>query len=193
MLPIILGSSSRWRNQLLAEAGVEFQTMAPDIDEKAITHSDPKQLVLEIARAKSDALLQRIKQPVILITSDQVVTVNGTVYGKPESAAQAREYLNSYNQHPASTYTAVVLKNTQTGKLIELVDKVDITFHPIPEAVIEQAIIAGEIFDCAGAFQVENHKLSKYVDEINGDINSVKGLPTTRVLNALQQLSNFAH
>lgn len=187
-LPIILGSSSRWRYQLLVEAGVEFTTLNPNIDEKAVFANQPEQLALAIAKAKNAALVPQLNQPSILITCDQVVIVNGEIYSKPESPEQARAYLRSYNQYPARSYTAVVLYNSQTNRAIEIVDTADISFYPIPDHAIEAAIAAGDIFACAGGFQIESHQLSQYVQKIDGDIDSVKGLPIKKVLAALDQL-----
>ena len=57
---IILGSSSRWRKDILEKMGYEFTCMSPDIDEKAIRHEDPKEMTLMIARAKGKALLDKV-------------------------------------------------------------------------------------------------------------------------------------
>ena len=50
---IILGSASRWRQQILREAGFEFEIMAANIDERKIRFSDPEKLTVEIAKAKA--------------------------------------------------------------------------------------------------------------------------------------------
>src|SRR5690348_16127972 len=105
---IVLGSSSKWRREVLERLGYQFSCMSPDIDEKAIRHPDPKEMTLMIARAKGQALLSKvltsfrkkhnsiakfvedkqISEPTLLITSDQVVSWNGQVREKPESAQQ---------------------------------------------------------------------------------------------------------
>jgi len=80
---IILGSSSKWRKEVLTKMGYQFTTMSPDIDEKSIRHSDPKPMTLMISRAKADALFSKVTEPSILITSDQVIVWNGQVREKP--------------------------------------------------------------------------------------------------------------
>lgn len=57
----------------MRELGVEFRVEKPDIDEKAITHGDRLQLPLAVARAKAAALRERIHEPAILITADQIL------------------------------------------------------------------------------------------------------------------------
>ena len=81
-LPIILGSSSASRTQVLVEYGWQFTTMSPDIDEKAIRSEDPMTLPLLIAQAKATALVNRLiitdeTTEQILITSDQIVLYKG--------------------------------------------------------------------------------------------------------------------
>jgi septum formation protein len=56
-MKIILGSSSPWRKEVLKSMGFDFKVLSPDIDEKAIRDVDPTQLTLQIARAKTEALL----------------------------------------------------------------------------------------------------------------------------------------
>jgi len=67
---LVLGSSSRWRRQVLSRTGLPFAVAVADIDEAAVTapggaladraRSDPTQLSQAIARAKADALLPRV-------------------------------------------------------------------------------------------------------------------------------------
>ncbi|KAG8499071.1 hypothetical protein CXB51_005482 [Gossypium anomalum] len=77
---IILGSSSLPRRKILAEMGYEFTLMSADIDEKGIRKEKPEELVMALAEAKADAILQRLPvgdyvkeaEPTLLITSDQI-------------------------------------------------------------------------------------------------------------------------
>ena len=89
MLPIILGSSSKSRHAILAQAGIPFTHVSPNIDEKQVApekRSDPTQYALAVAHAKMDALLsQSVPPSSILITCDQVVSWNGQVREKPQS------------------------------------------------------------------------------------------------------------
>ena len=190
MLPIILGSASRWRQSLLLAAGVKFEVMCPNIDEKAIRHADPDTLVLAIAEAKNQALKPKLNTPSLLITCDQVVVCHGEIYEKPEDIEQARHYLQTYNQYPAETVTGIVIENTATGQQIRFTDKATVYFNPIPEQIIEEIIQEGDIFACAGGFQIEGDLSSQYIKRVEGDINSVKGLPVQRVLEALTSLSS---
>lgn len=180
-MKLILGSASKWRKQILEEAGYQFSVMTADIDEKAIRDPDPEKLVLKLAKAKAEILLAKVNEPALLITADQIVVCNGEIFEKPINAQEARYYLQSYNKYPAQTYTAIVVTNTKTQQQVAIVDIATVYFNQIPEETIKELISKGDIFHCAGGFQIEGFKgeLNPYVKKVKGDIDSVKGLPIT--------------
>lgn len=81
----------------------------------AIRDDDPEKMVFLIARAKAAALLPQVKEPSILICSDQVIRCNGEVREKPVDDAEARRFLETYRTHPAEAINGVVVYNTATG------------------------------------------------------------------------------
>lgn len=162
---------------MLERMGYQFDIMPSDIDEKSIRHDDPKILTMTLAHAKADALLPRIMEPSILITSDQVVLWNGTVREKPLNAGEARAFLKSYAQFPAETVTAVVTVNTSTRKRFEGLDTAKVWFRDIPNNIIDQVIADGFVFRQAGGFSIEHPFLKSYIERIEGEIESVIGLP----------------
>jgi septum formation protein len=178
-MKIILGSASKWRQQILRDANYKFEIMHADIDEQKIRHDDPRQLVLDIANAKAKALLPKIKSPAILITVDQIVICNNEIFEKPKSAAEVYYFCERYNKYNPQTMTGIVVTNTLTGKKAEAIDITTVYFNHIPQKEIARIIKDGEIFHCAGGFQVEgkNGKINDYIDHIDGAIDSVKGLP----------------
>lgn len=187
-MKIILGSQSKNRKKVLTQMGYEFETMAADIDEKAIRDPDPKKLVLMLANAKANALLPKIKKPTLLITSDQVVLWNGQIREKPESPTQAREYLRTLSQYPSETITSVVVSNTATGKSVEGVDTAKVYFKSIPDDVIAKLIEKGEVFEKAGGYTVDESLLEPYIDRIEGEFESVLGLPKKMIKSLLEQV-----
>ncbi len=187
-MKIILGSQSFGRKQVLERAGYEFEIMSADIDEKAIRSDNYEELPLLLARAKAQALLERIKEPALLITSDQIVVWNGQLREKPESVGQAKEYLKSYADFPAQTNTAVVITNTATGVQAEGVDIAKVFFKQIPDIVIDELISKTKLMYTAGGIIVEHPLFSPYIDRIEGEINSVSGLPLILTQELLEQV-----
>ncbi len=176
-MKIILGSQSLSRAKILQDMEYAFDTMSADIDEKAIRDQDPYKLTLALAHAKADALVKRISEPALIITSDQVAVCNGTIREKPTNTAEAEAFLHSYSHHPAETITSVVVTNTETGKRFEGTDHAAVWFRFLPNDVIKQLIDEGDVFRCAGWFSVEGPLLKKYRERVEGTIDSIMGLP----------------
>lgn len=112
---IILGTASSSRrfvmDQLAKDYSFTYDVIKADIDEKAIRHEQPRQLVLALAHAKADAIIQQLQQggqqqqqqpsdsqagssngsssEGYLITCDQVVVHEGQIREKPEDVAEA--------------------------------------------------------------------------------------------------------
>lgn len=106
---VILGSSSPWRKQVLSQiVGSDFSVLSPNIDEKEIRDPDPAALTIKLAHAKAKALLSKISGEALLITSDQVVVCNGMIREKPETVAECREFLRSYQYYPAQVVCGIL-------------------------------------------------------------------------------------
>ncbi len=189
-MKIILGSQSKSRRGVLEKMGLRFEVMVPDVDEKSIRHEDPEKLTLALANAKADALLGKIKEPAILITSDQVVVCGGKIREKPENEDEAREFLRDYAEHPAETIAAVVAVNTETGERREGLDRAAVKFGRIPESVIEKLIAAGEVFSQAGGFCVEDPAFSDYIERTEGDVDSIMGMPKALTERLIKEVEN---
>eukprot|EP00386_Alphamonas_edax_P015255 GDKI01046630.1.p1 GENE.GDKI01046630.1~~GDKI01046630.1.p1 ORF type:complete len:210 (+),score=58.42 GDKI01046630.1:85-714(+) len=182
---VVLGSSSKWRRQVLESQGVKLHScMSPDIDENAIRHPDPNVLPLLIARGKADALEARCaaehgSEELYLICSDQVAYSCGEIREKPKDSAMLETWVRQYIAgNPVETYSAVVVVNTRTKKRAEGVDVAKTFFKAdIPESVVKQIAVCPDIITCSGGFAVDDKLMGPYVDHIEGAMDSVVGLP----------------
>lgn len=186
---LILGSQSIYRQKRLLEAGYGFVTMSADIDEKSIRSANYKELPLLIARAKTEALLPKIKEDSILITSDIIVVCNGEIREKPDSIEQAYRFLKSYSLYPAQTYDAIVVVNAKTHKRAEGVDEATVYFKKIPDEVIHTLIEKEMTMRVAGGFTIDDPLLRQYVEHIEGAEDSVLGLPLKMVEKFMEEVS----
>lgn len=175
-MKIILGSQSSSRKMILDNAGLKYQSLVADIDERAITSENPRELPILIARAKAKALLEQNLEPALLITADLVALFHDEIRGKPSSALQARQYLSSYSNSYVEAVSAVVVTNTKTNKQASGTRTTTAYFREIPSDAIEALIEDGKIFSAAGAFRVEDPLLSPYVKEMVGELDTIQGL-----------------
>eukprot|EP00899_Mesostigma_viride_P020105 jgi/Mesvir1/28096/Mv04683-RA.1 len=199
-LQIILGSASGTRQMILREMGYDFEIQCANIDEKAIRHDSPEQLVVALGYAKAEAIRAQRQAagaddsivadphaPTLLITGDQVVVHEGQILEKPESPEEARRFISGYARSLACTVGSVVVTNLVTGKAYHGVDRAEIYFHDIPAAVIEAVIEEGSVYKCAGGLMVEHPLVSPLVASMVGDIDSVLGLSKRLTTSLIQK------
>jgi septum formation protein len=176
-MKVILGSSSKFRQQIMQDLGYDFDIINPDIDEKIIRDNDPKALVLMIAYAKADAIIKKINEPALIITADQVISFMGKIREKPISNIEAYEFLSSYGKEYSETINAVVVTNTKNGRQASGIDIARVYLRKIPKNVINKIIGEGIIFHCAGALRLEDPLMKPYIKRIEGSEDSLMGLP----------------
>lgn len=88
MQPLILGSSSPYRSELLAKLQLPFTTASPNIDESPQLGESPAQLVLRLAENKARKVAEK-NLSALVIGSDQVAVLDGEIMGKPGTADNA--------------------------------------------------------------------------------------------------------
>ncbi|KAL3918158.1 MAG: hypothetical protein SGPRY_006121, partial [Prymnesium sp.] len=104
---------------------------------------------------------------------------------------QARDFLQSYSLGAqAECINGIVVHDLQTGYRCEANETATVSFSPIPEHVIDEAIAKGSIFDSAGAFQIDDPLFSPFVAQIEGSPEAVQGLPIARLRDLIAQASS---
>ena len=186
---IVLASSSQYRQKLLREMGFEFEVLAPEIDERAVSISEPERLARTLSEAKAVAVRERLQEPALILAADQVVTCGSELRGKPSSPAEARFFLESAGAAPAQTVSAVTALHTGTGQMVTGVDIVSIVLRPLPPGVIDRLLAEGEVFYCAGGLRIEDPLVQPYVDRLDGTLDSVMGLPQALTRRLMEQVS----
>ncbi|TKY55820.1 cytoplasm protein [Spatholobus suberectus] len=185
LFKIILGSSSKARREILGEMGYEFTIMTADIDEKGIRREKPEDLVMALAEAKADTIVQRLlaggsleedASTTLLITADTVVVYRGVIREKPTSEKEAREFIKGYSGSHAAVVGSVVVTNLATGKRCGGWDSAEVYFLEIPDEVIDSLIDEGITFNVAGGLMLEHPLTLPFVDAVVGSTDTVMGL-----------------
>lgn len=183
---IILGSSSPYRRKIFSHVAPDFESMSPDIDEKALRDDDPQRLTVKIAHAKADALVPLITEPSLLVTADQVLVFDGVVREKPSGLKECRAWLMAYSSGTIHVVNGVVVTNTQTGKRAEGSDTVHVRFREIPEDIVEGLIAEGDVLHCAGGIKAEHPLMAPYVEHMEGTMESLNGVPVELILGLME-------
>lgn len=188
-MKIILGSSSPSRKAVLTSMGFVFTVISPDIDEKAIRKEDPRELVEAIAQAKMDAVLALVQEDAIVITSDQVMVVDGKVREKPRSKEEAYEFLSTFSTKPQTATSCTVVCNTATGKRVSAIDEVTVTMDPVPDEYVKTFIESGEAMKYAGGLAAEHPSFLPYV-HFDGEMESLMGLPKEKTQKMIEEVGS---
>ena len=118
----------------------------------------------------------------LLITCDQVVVHEGAIREKPESEAQARLFVRSYGDAPATTVGAVAVTDVLTGERFgPIVDRCSVFFNPIPDDVVDALIAEGTCLHCAGGLMVEHPKMISLTKKTEGSTDALMGLSKASV------------
>mgnify|MGYP000544133654 CR=1 FL=1 len=95
--PLILGSTSKYRKELLSRLRVAFECIPPEVDETPLPHESPRDLALRLALAKAKAVAA-LQPNAVVIGSDQVADLNGKPLGKPGNFERATTQLKAMRE-----------------------------------------------------------------------------------------------
>ena len=182
---LILGSTSRYRQELLTRLGIPFDTDSPQVDETPRPGERPADLALRLALAKARDVAQRHPQAVV-IGSDQVADLHGEPLGKPGTHERAVTQLRRMRGQTVVFQTAVAVVCAATG--FEQIDlaPVEVKFRDLSDAEIERYLRAEQPYDCAGSAKSEGLGIA-LLDAIHSDDpTALIGLPLIRTCRMLR-------
>ena len=187
--PLILASRSRARQTLLANAGIDFEAVAAEIDERAVQQasglSAPDEIAALLAREK--AVSVSLRQPdKYVVGADQTLALGKRLFSKPAGRAQAAEQLRALAGHSHELHSAVAV--ARDGKILfACVTTARMTMRRLGEAEIEAYLNeAGEaVTSSVGAYQLEGLGVHLF-ERIEGDHFTILGLPLMQLLGFLR-------
>ncbi len=177
--PLILGSTSRYRRELLSRLQLPFEVASPEVDETPRIGETPRAIALRLALAKARAVAMRFPHAVV-IGSDQVADLGGQALGKPGDHARATTQLRSMRGQTVVFQTAVAVVCQDTG--FEEVDiaPVEVRFRDLSDTEIEAYLQAEQPYDCAGSAKSEGLGIALLASIQNDDPTALVGLPLIR-------------
>ena len=183
--PLILGSTSRYRKELLARLCIPFQVEAPEVDETPQAQEAPKDLALRLALAKARAVANKYPDAVV-IGSDQVADLEGEPLGKPGNHTNAVKQLKRMRGKTVIFQTALSVVCVATGFEQTDLAAVKVTFRDLTDAEIESYLKAEEPYDCAGSAKSEGLGIALLAAIDNDDPTALIGLPLIRTCHMLR-------
>ena len=182
---LVLGSTSRYRRELLARLGLPFDVAAPDVDETPLPGEAPRALALRLAQAKARAVAAQHPQAVV-IGSDQVADLAGQPLGKPGTHERATAQLRQMRGRTVVFQTAVAVVCQATGFAQVDIAPVEVRFRDLDDAEIERYLQAEQPYDCAGSAKSEGLGISLLDAIVSDDPTALVGLPLIRTCRMLR-------
>lgn len=183
--PLILGSTSVYRRELLGRLRVPFDVVSPDVDETPLPGEPPRNLSLRLALAKANAVAA-LHPEAVVIGSDQVADLEGEPLGKPGTHERATAQLQRMRGKSVIFQTAVAVVCRAAG--FEQVDlsAVNVIFRDLTDAEIETYLRAETPYDCAGSAKSEGLGIALLEAIHSDDPTALVGLPLIRTCRMIR-------
>ena len=182
---LILGSTSRYRHELLSRLQVPFEVVAPEVDETPSPSESPRALAERLALAKAKAVAAIFPHAVV-IGSDQVADLNGQSLGKPGTHEKAVVQLRQMRGQTVIFQTAVAVVCLKTGFEQSGLAAVKVKFRDLTDDEIEDYLLAEQPYDCAGSAKSEGLGIALLDSIESDDPTALVGLPLIRTCNMIR-------
>lgn len=194
-MTVILASTSAIRRQLLTNAGVAFEAVAPRIDEDVLkaSHagSSPSQLATALAEAKAMSVSSTMTEGLV-IGADQVLNLDGAGFGKPKDTQSARDQLRRLRGRAHRLDTAICC--AEAGRVVwRHLARPELRMRTFSDDFLERYLhdVGAATQASVGAYQLESLGAQLF-EAIEGDYFAILGLPLLPLLGFLRSRGAIA-
>jgi septum formation protein len=173
---LVLASTSPYRRELLERLRLDFDTVAPGVDEAPYAGESPAATAVRLAQAKASAVRSAFPQALI-IGSDQVAELDGERLDKPGTHERAAAQLRRLSGRTATFHTAVALLNAGTGAMHSRLMVTRVVFRELTPTVIDSYLRKEQPYDCAGSAKSEGLGIALLRAIEGDDPTALIGLP----------------
>jgi septum formation protein len=171
--PLLLASTSPQRRAILEQLGIPVEVVEPRYEERG---DDP----VEHAAGKARSVSAGDDRPVLGV--DTVVVCGGLVLGKPASAGEAEEMLETLGGRTHEVVSGLCLRTPGWEELRR--ETTCVEFRPLTPRDLAAYVVTGEWEGRAGAYAIQGRG-GGLVRRIEGDYLNVVGLPAAALVELL--------
>jgi septum formation protein len=189
--PLVLGSASPRRREMIAWLGVPFVTRSADVDESTRPGEAPHAYLERVTGAKLDAVrrLDLGSAWGVLVADTMVVAPGGAILGKPRDDAEAAAMIERLAGavHEVSTRFALAEASPTAPLAFARTVTTRVAFRAVSAQEAAAYAATGEGRDKAGAYAVQG-RAAAFIERLEGSYTSVVGLPLSEVFVAMRDL-----
>lgn len=184
-MQIILASTSRYRQEIIARLGLPFTAVPPVCDETPLPGESALDTAVRLARSKAQSLAADYPNALI-IGSDQVALLDGQQIGKPGSFDKGVAMLQWMSGRTVVFHSALALYNTASGRLQETVGITRVTLRQLTEQQIRNYLTREpDALHCAGSAKSEGLGGALLEKVESDDPNALIGVPLFQLISIL--------
>lgn len=186
-IPIILGSKSPRRKELLKSMDIDFTVEVRETDESFDETLSPEEVVQHIAEAKLAAFNEPSLYDKLIICADTIVVDHlSAVIGKPKDAEEAVEVITGLSGKEHLVFTAVAM--AYQGETRSFVEATKVWFNKLEKEEINYYVKNYQPMDKAGSYGIQEWIGRIGIERIEGSYENVIGLPTARLQKELKEM-----
>ena len=187
-MTVILASSSKFRKQLLSKLRIPFKCISPDIDESRLKNESVSSYVKRLSIEKARKVGASCRNSII-IGSDEVADLDGTILGKPITKEKAKKQLKMLSGNKVVFRTGLCVLNSKTNKYYASVNNYTIHFNNLTNNTINSYLSKDDVLKCAASIRIEGLAIN-LVKKMNGkDPSSIIGLPLIKLIDYLDKFN----
>jgi septum formation protein len=182
-MQLVLASTSPRRRELLALLGLSFDVCSPFYEEQWIVGLGAKEQAAHFALEKAQSVA-RLRPDDVVLGSDTVIEIDGTLLGKPADIMDARTMLTRLAGRAHEVHTAVGLCCQAKSMAVVQVATAHVVMRPDNGQAIRRYLETTESLGKAGAYSIQGQG-GDLIERIEGDFTTVVGLPLRMVAKLL--------
>jgi septum formation protein len=193
---IYLASQSPRRRELLKQIGVNFEMLLlrsdprrnMAVDETSHADEPPEKYVRRVSQAKAEAgyaaLRFRNLPPFPVLAADTTISLDGQIFGKPDTAEQAAAMLRQLSGREHQVLSAVAIVMDEHVEVA--VSTSTVRFATLSEDRIRRYLHTREYTNKAGGYAIQG-QAGAFIEHLSGSYSGVMGLPLFETVQLLQR------